>query len=117
MAGTDAQKTAAGRKKYGENYHEGIKAEQRAARVLRGRGYSVKVSAGSRGAADLVATHKKTGAIKRVQVKEFKSRAFLTEGAARRRVAGAPFFTTLRGAIDEIWIYDRDGRRYEIGGD
>ena len=111
MAATDAQKTRAGKKRYGENFANGVKCEQKAARLLRSRGYSVKVSRGSRGLADITAT--KGSKTKKIQVKEIKSRALLSEEVARRRVAGEPFNVTARG-IDEIWVYDRDGRRYEI---
>ena len=111
MARTKAQNTRAGKKRYGENYENGVKCEQKAARLLRSRGYSVKVSRGSRGVYDLFVV--KGAEKKRVQVKEITSRALLSEEVARRRVAGAPFHVTARG-IDEIWVYDRDGRRYEI---
>ena len=112
MAGTDAQKSKAGRRRYGKNYENGVRCEQNAARLLRSRGYSVFVSPGSRGCYDLEA--KKGAEVKRIQVKKISSRALLSEDVARRRVAGAPFHVTARG-IDEIWVYDRDGRRYEIG--
>ena len=111
MAGTDAQKTRVGKRVYGQNFHNGVKCEQNAARLLRSRGYSVFVSPGSRGCYDLEA--KKGAEVKRIQVKKISSRALLSEDVARRRVAGAPFNVTARG-IDEIWVYDRDGRRYEI---
>ena len=111
MAATDAQKTRAGKKRYGKNFANGVKCEQRAARLLRSRGYSVSLSKGSRGRYDLEA--KKGSEVKRVQVKYLSSRALLSEEVARRRVAGEPFNVTARG-INEIWVYDRDGRRYEI---
>ena len=111
MAATDAQKTRAGKKRYGENYENGVRCEQKAARLLRSRGYSVSLSRGSRGLAGITAT--KGSKTKKIQVKEIKSRALLSEEVARRRVAGEPFNVTARG-IDEIWVYDRDGRRYEI---
>lgn len=111
MAATDAQKTPSGRRRYGKNFANGVRCEQRAARLLRSRGYSVTVSRGSRGVYDLFAV--KGSEKKRVQVKEITSRALMSEDVARRRVAGEPFNVTARG-IDEIWVYDRDGRRYEI---
>ena len=111
MAGTKAQKSRAGKKVYGKNFENGVRAEERAARLLRSRGYSVSLSKGSRGRYDLEA--KRGSEKKRVQVKHISSRALLSEEVARRRVAGAPFNVTARG-IDEIWVYDRDGRRYEI---
>ena len=112
MAATDAQKTRAGKAVYGKNFETGVRAEERAARLLRSRGYSVSLSKGSRGRYDLEA--KRGSEKKRVQVKHISSRALLSEEVARRRMAGAPFHVTARG-IDEIWVYDRDGRRYEIG--
>lgn len=111
MAATDAQKTPSGRRRYGKNFETGVRAEERAARLLRSRGYSVSLSKGSRGRYDLEAT--KGVEVKRIQVKHISSRALLSEEVARRRVAGAPFHVTARG-IDEIWVYDRGGRRYEI---
>lgn len=111
MAGTKAQKTRAGKAVYGKNFETGVRAEERAARLLRSRGYSVSLSKGSRGRYDLEA--QKDGETKRIQVKCLTSRALLSEDVARRRVAGEPFNVSARG-IDEIWVYDRDGRRYEI---
>lgn len=92
MGATDAQRTPSGRRRYGKNYENGVRCEQKAARLLRSRGYSVKVSRGSRGAFDLLAV--KGRETKRVQVKEITSRALMSEEVARRRVMGEPFNVT-----------------------
>lgn len=78
MAPTRAQKTAKGKKTYGQNYARGVSAEERAARSLRGAGWSVEMSPGSRGVADLTA--RKAGVTKEIQVKEFSSRAIESRG-------------------------------------
>lgn len=113
MAATKAQKTRAGRKNYGKNYDRGRAGETRAAATLRRAGYSVSVSPGSRGFGDVKAT--KAGEKKSIQVKTFSSRRFLTKEAAEKRIRGRPFNVKIP-AGGEVWIYDKDGRRYVVRG-
>lgn len=113
MAATRAQKTVRGRKNYGRNYDRGRAGERRAAATLRRAGYSVSISPGSAGFSDVIA--KKGGKTRRIQVKTFSSRRFLTKGAAERRIRGEPFNVRIpKGG--ECWVYDADGRRYIIRG-
>jgi Holliday junction resolvase len=113
MAATRAQKTLGGRKNYGRNYERGRAGERRAAAALRRAGYSVSISPGSAGFSDIVA--KKNGKIRRIQVKTFSSRRFLTKEAAEKRIRGKPFNVRIP-AGGEVWVYDADGRRYIIRG-
>lgn len=113
MAATRAQKTLGGRKNYGQNYERGRAGERRAAAALRRAGYSVSISPGSAGFSDIVA--KKNGKIRRIQVKTFSSRRFLTKQAAENRIRGKPFNVRIP-AGGEVWVYDADGRRYIIRG-
>lgn len=100
MAPTRAQRTRAGRRNYGKNYQRGRGAEERAARILRRDGWSVTISPGSRGPADLIA--RKGTRVRRIQVKQITSRNIGTTAAARRRVKGEPF-NVPRGR--EVWLY------------
>lgn len=113
MAATRAQTTVRGRKNYGRNYERGRAGERRAAAALRRAGYSVSISPGSAGFSDIVA--KKNGKIRRIQVKTFSSRRFLTKQAAENRIRGKPFNVRIP-AGGEVWVYDADGRRYIIRG-
>lgn len=112
MAPTRAQKTRAGRKNYGKNFERGICAEERAARSLRGAGWSVELSPGSRGRADLVA--RKAGVKKEIQVKEFRSRVIESPEVARRRAMSYPHNARRPGPRGEIWVYEKNGRRYVV---
>jgi len=96
---TKAQHTREGRRNYGKNYQRGRGAEERAARILRRDGWSVTISPGSRGPADLIA--RKGEKVRRIQVKEIASRRICTVEAARRRVKGKPFDVP-RGR--EVWL-------------
>lgn len=107
MAPTRSQRTREGRKNYGKNYARGIAAEERAARSLRRAGWSVEVSPGSRGRADLIA--RKKGQTRRIQVKEFSSRAIESAEVARRRARSHP-----HNGRGEIWVYEKNGRRYIV---
>lgn len=113
MAATRAQKTAKGRKNYGRNYNRGRAGEKEAAASLRRAGYSVRLSPGSVGFGDVTAT--KGGKERKIQVKTFSSRRFLTKEAAEKRIRGKPFNVRIpKGG--EVWIYDMDGRRYVVRG-
>ncbi|KAF5049750.1 hypothetical protein DSECCO2_436560 [anaerobic digester metagenome] len=101
MASTKAQRSAKGRKNYGKNYSRGRKAENKAAKELRKQGYSVKVTKGSRGPADVIA--RKGNAARRIQVKSIESRTITSTAAARRRVKGKPFNVP---AGRETWVYN-----------
>jgi len=114
MAATKAQRTKKGRDNYGRNYHRGIAGENRAARSLRKAGYSVRIAPGSRGFADVTAT-KKGAKTRKIQVKAFTSRRFLSTAAAEKRIRGRPFCVRIP-AGGEVWIYDMDGRLYIIPG-
>lgn len=107
MAPTRSQRTKEGRKNYGKNFKRGVAAEMRAARSLRGAGWSVDVSPGSRGRADLVA--RKKAETRRIQVKEFSSRAIESAEVARRRARSHP-----HNGRGEIWVYEKKGRRYIV---
>lgn len=107
MAPTRSQRTRDGRKNYGKNYGRGVAAEMRAARSLRGAGWSVDVSPGSRGRADLTA--RKAGVTRKIQVKEFSSRAIESPEVARRRARSHP-----HNGRGEIWVYEKKGRRYIV---
>lgn len=113
MAATKAQNTKAGRKNYGKNYGRGRNGERRAAAALRRAGYSVSIARGSAGFSDVTA--KKNGRTRRIQVKTFSSRRFLTKQAAENRIRGKPFNVRIP-AGGEVWVYDADGRRYVIRG-
>jgi len=113
MAATKAQNTKAGRKNYGKNYGRGRKGEERAAAALRRAGYSVSIAPGSVGFSDVTA--KKNGKIRRIQVKTFSSRRFLTKQAAENRIRGEPFNVRIPVG-GEVWVYDADGRRHVIRG-
>jgi len=113
MAATKAQNTKAGRKNYGKNYGRGRNGEERAAAALRRAGYSVSIARGSAGFSDVTA--KKNGRTRRIQVKTFSSRRFLTKQAAENRIRGKPFNVRIP-AGGEVWVYDADGRRYVIRG-
>lgn len=89
MGATKAQKTPAGRRRYGKNYQQGREAEKAAAARLRRQGYSAKLSPGSKGRADVTAT--KNGRTKKIQVKKITSRTFATVTAARNRMRGKPY--------------------------
>lgn len=115
MAKTKASAVKKGRANYGKNYQRGTAAELKAAKSLRGGGWSVMVSPGSRGKADLVCT--KGREVKKVQVKAFASRTFKTASAAGRRARSHPHNARVpyRG---ELWIYDAAGTRHIVrGGD
>ena len=113
MAATREQTTVRGRRNYGKNYERGRAGERRAAAALRRAGYSVSISPGSAGFADVVA--KKGGKTRRIQVKTFSSRRFLPKRAAERRIRGEPYNVRIpKGG--EVWVYDMDGRRYVIQG-
>ncbi len=113
MAATKAQKTKRGRKNYGKNYGRGRAGEKRAAASLRRAGYSVRISPGSAGFADVTA--KKGGRTRRIQVKTISSRRILTKEAAERRIRGRPYNVRIpRGG--EVWVYDGDGRLHIIRG-
>ena len=95
MAATKAQNTKAGRKNYGKNYGRGRNGEERAAAALRRAGYSVSIARGSAGFSDVTA--KKNGRTRRIQVKTFSSRRFLTKQAAENRI-GKPLTSVYRPA-------------------
>lgn len=113
MAPTKAQSTKKGRDNYGRNYDRGRSCEEKIARSLRGSGWSVSLSPGSRGW-DITA--KKNGRTRRIQVKCLSSRRIESKEVARRRVAGLPFNVKRIPAGAEVWVYDADGRRYIIRG-
>ncbi len=114
MGATKAQKTKTGRKNYGKNYGRGRAGERKAAAALRQAGYSVSISRGSAGFADVTA--KKNGRTRRIQVKTLSSRRILTKEAAKKRIEGKPFNVRSRPAGGEIWVYDADGRRHVLRG-
>ncbi|RQD81607.1 MAG: hypothetical protein D5R99_01570 [Methanocalculus sp. MSAO_Arc1] len=111
MAKTKAQASRAGRSNYGLNYQRGIAAEDMAARSLRGAGYSVSSSPGSRGCSDLIA--RKGSEVRRIQVKSFSSRNIETPEAAAIRARSHPH-NARRPPGGEIWVYDKAQRRYII---
>ena len=87
---THAQQTKAGRRNYGQNYQRGRGAEGRAAAILRRDGWSVNISPGSRGSADLIA--RKGARVRRIQVKAIGIRDMRTGEAARGRVEAKRLF-------------------------
>lgn len=109
MAGTKAQRSKKGRKNYGRNYSRGRTGEARTAAALRREGYSVKVTKGSRGPADVIA--RKGSHTRKIQVKRFTSRAFSTKAAARNRVTGAPYNVP---SGREVWVYDANGKVWKF---
>jgi len=59
------------------------------------------------GWADLTA--RKGGKTRRIQVKEFSSRAIESPEVARRRARSHP-----HNGRGEIWVYEKNGRRYIV---
>lgn len=114
MGRTKAQTTKRGRANYGKNKQRGDTGEKRVKEILEDRGYRVKLSENGRGFADLVA--RKGGKTKRIQVKNITSRRILTASAARKRIAGKPFDIKRIPKDGEVWVFDKDGRRYVFGG-
>lgn len=112
MARTKAHSTRDGKKTYGKNYENGIRAEEKAARSLRASGWDVVVSPGSRGRDDIIAT--KGGKTRKIQVKSISSRALMSADVAKRRVQGKPYNAGRLSKDREIWVYDRDGRCYRL---
>ncbi|RXE56409.1 hypothetical protein ABH15_10010 [Methanoculleus taiwanensis] len=113
MAATKAQRTERGRKNYGRNKTRGDSGEKAVRDALKRQGYTVTQSDSGRGFADLTA--RKDGKMKRIQVKNITSRRFLTASAARKRVKGAPFNIKRIPKDGEVWVFDKDGRRYVFG--
>jgi len=109
MARTKAQQNKKGQRNYGRNYSRGRTGEAKAAADLRKKGYSVKVSKGSRGPADVIARN--GSHTRKIQVKRFTSRAFSTKAAARNRVTGAPYNVP---SGREVWVYDANGKVWKF---
>lgn len=113
MAPTVAQRTKKGRKNYGRNYGRGRACEEKAARSLRGAGWAVSLSPGSRGW-DLTA--RKNGRVRRIQIKCLSSRRIDSAAVARTRIAHRPWNIKSIPAGAEVWVIDSEGRRYILRG-
>lgn len=96
---------------YGKQPQRGKAGEQRAARELRAKGYSVKYNnTHPQGIIDLTAT--KNGHTKKIQVKNITSRNLTTKQTARKRIAGKPFGIKRIPKGIEVWVYDKSKRKY-----
>lgn len=109
MARTKAQGTPAGKKNYGKNYSRGRAAEKKAAASLRKKGYTAKLSPGSKGRYDIIA--KKGTETLKIQVKRITSRGFSSVKTARARMKGPPFNVKagtsiqLTDAAGKVWKF------------
>ena len=102
-------------KTYGKQTHRGNIGEERAAKILREQGYSVRKSeTHPRGFADIIA--EKNGKAREIQVKRISSRALLTADAALNRIRGKPFLIKRIPAGKEVWVFDKDNRLYVFVG-
>ena len=113
MAATRAQKTTKGKKNYGKNTERGKRGENRVREIFTERGYRVKQDSNGRGFADL--TVSRGSETRKIQVKNITSRRFLTRKAARNRIAGKPYNVKRIPKDGELWVFDKDGRRYVFG--